>query len=111
MSLGTTLIRLDECGTPPRLLVPGAMPAPVASFSHRCLDEVRAAKDTAGGFDVMLSEAQEKDLKDTLSKRISMVIDVIAAIDARKAKATLGVPIGIRTITKKREVVPISYPK
>ena len=36
----------------------------------------------------MLSKAEEENLKATMSERISEVIAVIAAIDARKAKAT-----------------------
>ena len=49
-------------------------------LAGRCLDEICAAKDTADGFDVMLSAAQESDLKLTLSKHIGTVIQVIADI-------------------------------
>jgi tetratricopeptide (TPR) repeat protein len=53
-----------------------------------CLDEVVASIDTTGGFEIMLAEEEEKDLRATLSGRFEQVLEAFQAVDARKANAT-----------------------
>ena len=53
-----------------------------------CLDEIVASIDTAGRFEMMLAEEEEKELRATLSERFGQVLSAFAAVDASKANAT-----------------------